>query len=116
MPGDTSSHLMDTRLGCPLPHRLPVIVERDGAEAPQHCQAHVEHDRLDESAFQDPRRDEFAEPVAPYILVDRDGDEEQARHWLVAIDGVGGRDGGYSHDLNPGARVSDDHDGLDGSS
>ena len=66
---------MDVRLSRPLPHCLPVIVERDGTETPQHCQAHVEHNRLDESAFLDPGRDEFAEAVAPYILVDCDGDE-----------------------------------------
>lgn len=80
---------MNARLSRPLPHRLPIIVERNRTETPQHRQAHIQHDRFDKTAFFAPRRDELAKSVAPDVLVHRDGDEQETCDRLIAIDGIG---------------------------
>jgi len=64
---------MNRRLGRPSSELLAIEVERDGAETPQCCQGHVQHDRLDEPALFYPRSDELAEAIAPEVLVDSDG-------------------------------------------
>lgn len=103
---------MHRRLGRPSSEPLPVKVERDGTETPQRCQAHIQHDRLDEPAFLDPRGDELAETVAPEILVDGNGDKNRTGHGFIAVDGVragNSREGRY---LDACSGVSNNHNHL----
>ncbi len=88
------SHLMHTTILRPPAHPLAKEVKYHTKRAPQEDQAHIQHDRRDIPISNDPRRDEFAEAISPNVLVDRNRHEDAACNWLVAVDGVGGCNGG----------------------
>ena len=92
---------------------LPVEKEDDAEGAPQHGQAHVQHNRRDIAGFLGPWRDELAESVAPQILVDGDGDEDGSNDGLVAVDGIGTCDSWQGGDLDTGASVANDDNNLE---
>lgn len=88
-------------------------MEQETEGAPQHRQAHVQHNGRNIAGCLSPRRDELAETVAPDVLVDRDGDEDRSDDGLVAIDGVCTRDSGQGCNLNTGASVTNKDDCLE---
>lgn len=62
----------------------------------------------------DPWRDEFGEPIAPYVLVHGDRNHQRASNRLVGIHGVGGSHGRKSGDLHTSASVANDNDCFPG--
>ena len=110
------SHAMHVTMLRPLPESLPEEEEQDPERAPEGDQGHVGHDGWYVPAGEDPGRDEFGETVAPDILVDGDADEDTARDGLVAVNSVGGGNGREGSNLDTGACVADDDDGLGGMS
>lgn len=75
-PPRNRSHTMNLRIPGPLPKRLSKVPKHNPTQTPQGNKTHIRHDGRDISILDDPRRDEFAEAVAPDILIDRDGDED----------------------------------------
>ena len=96
----------------PFPESLPEEEEQDSERAPECDQGHVGHDGWHVSAGNDPRRDEFGKPVTPDVLIDGDTDEHTAGDGFVAVDGVGGGDGGESCNLDTSASIADDDNRL----
>ena len=103
---------MHITIPSPASKPLPKVPKDDARGAPKRDQAHIRHDRHHEAARYCPRRDEFGEPVAPDVLVDRDGHEGGAGDGLVAVDGIGGGHGWECCDLHACTTVADDDDGL----
>lgn len=113
----------------PLPESLPVVIERDGEQAPQYSQTHIQHDGLHIAGTRRPRGDKLAETVAcasqspswaggsctlltPHVFVDGDRDEDGASDGFVRVDGIGADDGRDCGDLNAGGAVADDDNSL----
>jgi len=96
----------------PPPKSLPVEVKHKPKQTPQRDQPHVRHNRRHKPALLHPRRDEFRKPIPPDVLVDRDSNHERAGDGLVRVDGVGGEHARESGDLDAGAGVADNDDGL----
>ena len=103
---------MNCRVPCPLSARLAPKVEDHAEGAEKDRQAHVEHDGLHCSPARNPAVDELAETVSPDILVDGDCDEDGSCHWFVAVDGIGGDNGGNGRDLKSTQCVSNDDNNL----
>ena len=96
----------------PAPEPLPLKPKKNPERTPQRRKTHVRHDRRDVAILLGPGRNELAEAVAPEILVDGDADEDAASCRFVAVDGVGGGNGGESGDLDTGAGPANDHNRL----
>ena len=96
----------------PIPKPLPAKPKHDPKKTPQRNEAHVRHDGRHVTLGDDPGRDEFGEAVAPDVFVDGDADEDGAADGLVAVDGVGGGDGGEGSYLDAGAGEADDYNCL----
>jgi hypothetical protein len=103
---------MNITLPTPPPKRLPLEIKHKSKQTPQRDQPHIRHDRRHKPALLHPRRDELCEPIPPDVLVDGDGDHERAGHGFVRVDGVGGQHARQGGDLDAGAGVADDDDGL----
>jgi hypothetical protein len=106
------SQLMNIAIPTPPPERLPVEVKHKPKQTPQRNQPHIRHNRRHKPALLHPRRDELRKPIPPDVLVDRDSDHERASDGFVRVDGVGGEHAGEGGDLDAGAGVADDDDGL----
>jgi hypothetical protein len=98
----------------PPPKRLPLEIKQKPKQTPQRNQTHIRHNRRHKPALLHPRRDKLRKPIAPNILVHRNGYHERPSDGFVRVDGVGGQHAGESGDLDAGARVADDDDGLPG--
>jgi hypothetical protein len=101
------------RLPTPLPESLPNKIKDNTKRAPQEDQAHIEHDGRYNACLDRPRRNELRKAVAPEILINGDGDEDGARDGLIAVNCVGGGDGGDAGDLDAGAGEANDYDDLE---
>lgn len=106
-------HVVNPGVPAPFSERLADKVEENTERAPQKDERHVQHDGRDEAARNGPRRDELAEPVAPDVLVDGDGDENGAGDGFVAVNSIGGGDGRDGGDLDAGTGVANNDDGLE---
>ena len=103
---------MHTAVAGPVAKGLSEVEKDDAARAPECDQAHIGHDGREVAALEDPRGDENGEAVAPHVLVDGDADEDAAGDGFVTVNSVCGRDGWESGNLDAGARIPDNNDGL----
>ena len=108
----SSLHLVNTAILRPPTHSLPKEVKHDAKATPEEDQAHVQHDGRHVAIGNDPWRDELAKPVAPHILIDRDGHEDAACDRLVGVHAVRTGDGGERRDLDARASVAHNYDCL----
>ncbi len=79
---------MHLRVFCPLPEGFAKEPEDDTCQTEEQDQAHVCHDGRDITRFDDPRSDELRKAIAPYILIDCDGDEDRTCDRFVGVDGI----------------------------
>lgn len=96
----------------PLSKSLSLEPEQDPKQTPQSYQRHIRHDRRNITVFDNPRRDELTEAVAPDILVYRDGDKQTARNGFVGVDCVSRSNGRDSGDLDTAQCPADYDDDL----
>ena len=105
---------MHTTILTPPPKRLPLPPKQPPKQAPQQNQTRIRHNRRNKPILLRPHRNKLAKPIPPNVLIDRDAHKQATCHGLVAIDGVGGGDGGERGDLDAGAGEADDDDGFPG--
>ena len=96
----------------PPPEGLAKEVDQNTKTTKQEDQTHIQHDRRHISISDDPWGNKIAEAVSPYVLVYSNGDEYAACNRLVAVHRVGGGNCRYGGNLDSGASVANDDDGL----
>ena len=88
--GNTKRELerMHRGFGRPFSKPFPIEIKHSSAEKPHDKETHIQHDGFDETSLLRPYWHESADPIAPEILVDRDGHKNGSGNGLVAIDGI----------------------------
>ena len=76
-------HLVHAAVLGPSPESLSLVIKQNAKQAPKRNKRAVGHDWWNIPISNDPIGDELAESIAPDVFVDRDADEQAARHWLV---------------------------------
>lgn len=78
---------------CPFSEGLAIKPEDYPSGAPQQNQTHIGHDGRDISTLDDPRSDELRETISPDIFIHGNRNKNRSGDWLVAVNGIRGRDG-----------------------
>ena len=85
---------MHTAFRRPLPKHFTLPPKEYSKSTPQEDEAHIRHDRWQIAVRDDPWRHKLAETVAPYVLIDSNGDEDTTGNRLVAVNRIRRGDGG----------------------